>query len=137
MPVGERLRLPLAAWLGFFRGLGVEDFFWRAPGVGEVRQRAPPNPREARSQIENPARRTGVPAARTITKPKPEETAQWVPPAQATPAVIGGLHARSLNLFEAPPSPARGKPESLEEIRADLGDCQRCRLAAGRKMTFF
>ena len=137
MPVDERLRQQLAAWVEFYRELGIEDFYRRPPGVGEVRQPAPSNPREARSQIEKPARHTEVAAAPAITKPKPEKTAQSVPPAHATPAVIGGLHARSLNLFEAPPSPARGKPESLEEIRADLGDCQRCRLAAGRKTIVF
>jgi DNA polymerase len=40
-----------------------------------------------------------------------------------------------LSLFEAPP-PVRGL-ETLEQIREDLGDCHRCRLAAGRKTIVF
>jgi len=39
-------------------------------------------------------------------------------------------------LFEAPP-PARRERETLEQIRGDLGDCHRCRLAAGRKTIVF
>jgi DNA polymerase len=40
-----------------------------------------------------------------------------------------------LSLFEAPP-PERG-PETLEQIRQDLGDCHRCKLAAARKHIVF
>jgi DNA polymerase len=41
-----------------------------------------------------------------------------------------------LSLFETPP-PKAAEPETLEEIRADLGDCQRCKLAGGRKTIVF
>ncbi len=57
-----------------------------------------------------------------------------MPPALRAPSTAGPP-ARSLSLFETPP-PARG-PETLEEIRDDLGDCHRCRLAAGRKTIVF
>lgn len=43
---------------------------------------------------------------------------------------------QALHLFEAPPSLPR-KDETLEQIRADLGDCRRCRLASGRKTIVF
>jgi DNA polymerase len=53
-------------------------------------------------------------------------------PRSLTPAVP----ARSLNLFEAE-APRRSDRETLEEIRTDLGDCQRCKLASGRKTIVF
>jgi DNA polymerase len=40
--------------------------------------------------------------------------------------------APSFNLFEAAPAPRSG-PETLEQIRQDLGDCRRCKLAPTRK----
>jgi len=55
--------------------------------------------------------------------------------ASARPPAPSALPSRSLSLFEAPP-PVRG-PETLEQIREDLGDCHRCRLAAGRKTIVF
>jgi DNA polymerase len=39
-------------------------------------------------------------------------------------------------LFEAPPAPRSG-PETLAQIRDDLGDCHRCKLAGGRKTIVF
>jgi DNA polymerase len=41
-----------------------------------------------------------------------------------------------MSLFETPPLKASG-PETLEQIRADLGDCQRCKLAGGRRNIVF
>jgi uracil-DNA glycosylase family 4 len=41
---------------------------------------------------------------------------------------------RSPSLFEPPPS---SSGESLESIRADLGDCQRCKLCSGRTNIVF
>jgi DNA polymerase len=38
----------------------------------------------------------------------------------------------TLSLFESAPAPRSG-PETLEQIRADLGDCRRCKLAPTRK----
>ena len=55
--------------------------------------------------------------------------------ASPRPPVPRSLPPRSLSLFEAPP-PVRGS-ETLEQIREDLGDCHRCRLAAGRKTIVF
>ncbi len=65
-----------------------------------------------------------------ISKPTP-------PLAAAKPAVAATppMAVRSMSLFEAP-APRRER-ETLEEIRADLGDCHRCRLAEGRKTIVF
>jgi DNA polymerase len=41
-----------------------------------------------------------------------------------------------LGLFETPPPKPSG-PETLEQIRADLGDCHRCKLAGGRHTIVF
>lgn len=41
------------------------------------------------------------------------------------------MPAATLSLFEE--APARVKGETLEDIRAELGDCQRCKLAPHRK----
>jgi uracil-DNA glycosylase family 4 len=43
------------------------------------------------------------------------------------------IPAASRSLFDAPAA----KAETLEEIRADLGDCQRCKLASRRKTIVF
>jgi DNA polymerase len=44
--------------------------------------------------------------------------------------------APSLSLFETPPPKPSG-PETLGQIRADLGDCHRCKLARGRHNIVF
>jgi DNA polymerase len=44
---------------------------------------------------------------------------------------------RSLAAVAAWGNPSAGRGETLAEIRADLGDCRRCRLAAGRRHIVF
>ncbi|MGH9452891.1 MAG: uracil-DNA glycosylase, partial [Terriglobia bacterium] len=45
---------------------------------------------------------------------------------------------RSMSLFEAEaPAPSPVERETLDQIRADLGDCHRCKLANGRKHIVF
>ncbi len=119
----DRLRQQLAAWLEFYRDLGIEDFYLSSP-------------RSARR-----TRQSNVPFQPSIPKtsepsraPAPLEAKRsLVPPA---PPAIPGPPARSLSLFEAPP-PVRRERETLEQIHEDLGDCHRCRLAAGRKTIVF
>ena len=43
----------------------------------------------------------------------------------------------TLQRWAAPQAPTENGPESLEEIRRHLGDCQRCRLAGGRTHIVF
>ncbi len=48
------------------------------------------------------------------------------------------MPSQKLSLFEAAtPAPARRERETLEQIRGDLGDCHRCKLAGGRKTIVF
>ncbi len=124
----NRLRQQLADWLDFYRDLGIQDLYHREgcevmPKIQASAQR--------RSQ-------TGSPAP-TAAKPR---AASSIAPAGATPKSAAprmpapGPAAQSLGLFDAPAAP-RKERETLEEIRADLGDCHRCRLAGGRKTIVF
>jgi len=161
----DRLQRELAAWLEFYRELGFEDFYRRAPVAAEpgtpanARPHATvplaagaPTPPEALPVVATlPGRRpspTPPMGAVPGRQPAGEATARpgglsvhapaGPPPssvASARPAAPSGLPPRSLSLFEAPP-PVRGS-ETLEQIREDLGDCHRCRLAAGRKTIVF
>jgi uracil-DNA glycosylase len=134
----DRLREELSAWLEFYRELGIEDFYRREPssvelaaGLAPARPGpapAVPGPRQVPSPIE-PPRVTATPPP-----PKPSEPRPAAPPAPS-PAVIRPP-VPSLSLFEAPPAPRSG-PETLAQIRDDLGDCHRCKLAGGRKTIVF
>jgi len=119
----DRLKSELAAWLDFYRDLGIEEFYRRAPGA-RVENR--------KSNIENgPGPETAVTAIESsIPAPEPR-----IPNPESR--VLIPVPAVALNLFEAPPPPPRRERETLEEIRGDLGDCQRCKLAGGRKTIVF
>ena len=118
----DRLREQLAAWLEFYRDLGIEDFYRREPGS---------SPETRNSKLE-----TGQdlqPPAAAVTSPAAPEPRVLSPESRAVNLSPPPL---SLSLFEAPPPPRR-EPETLEQVRADLGDCRRCRLAGGRKTIVF
>ena len=110
----ERLRQELAAWLEFYRELGIEDFYRRPP--------VPKIETENSKLVPEPSTGSRLPAPDSPL-PSLEPRAPALPP-------------QALNLFEAP-QPARRERETLEQIRGDLGDCQRCRLASGRKTIVF
>ena len=114
----KRLQDDVAAWLEFYRELGIDAFYPRPPGS------AP-----AVSEIRNPKLETRPAESQPLTPAGPV-------PAPGSERQAAGLPPQALNLFEAPP-PARRERESLEQIREDLGDCHRCRLAAGRKTIVF
>jgi DNA polymerase len=121
----EKLRKQLAERLEFYRDLGFEEFYRREP--------APASPPRAEPAL-----------ARSLAKPSHQEPAGPSRPAPAevpTPVTTpvrapAGPPAQALSLFEAPPAPRR-EHETLGDIRADLGDCHRCRLADGRKTIVF
>lgn len=102
-------------WVEFFRELGIEDFYRRSLPVA-----AAPRP------LSN--------AAQEITAETPRQPLTPLAPRMASPSAA----TQPLSLFEAPPDPAPPKKqETLEEIRADLGDCQRCKLWKTRKHIVF
>ncbi len=134
------IRQELADWLEFYRELGIEEFYRRAPG----------------SVAPLPAAHDGTPVVahghaplpEAATKPASPETKPVVSPTSPLPFPRAGASqtvvvaapirppAPSLSLFETPPPKPSG-PETLEQIRADLGDCHRCKLAGGRHTIVF
>jgi DNA polymerase len=137
----ERLRQELANWLEFYRELGIEEYYRRAPGS------AAPLPATRDGRLAEPAL-SGVATPVPATKPALTESKPVVSPTAPLPSPPAGtsqtvvvaapirLPAPSLSLFETPPPKPSG-PETLEQIRANLGDCQRCKLAGGRHTIVF
>jgi DNA polymerase len=136
------IRLELANWLDFYRELGIEEFYRSVPGSVIPL----PAPRDI-TPVGAVAAATHAPLPQLPTKPPLTETepvvsaAASVPPPRAgasQPAVVAPPirpPKPPLSLFETPPKAAG--PETLDEIRADLGDCQRCKLAGGRRNIVF
>ncbi len=145
----QRARRDVAAWLAFYRDLGIEEFYHRPAASRNLKTETGDSPLrtggsrvesqgprietgdsnlEAREPISPPGRGVSGEASRTqvtgTVPASPPSLIKVAPPVQA------------LHLFEAPPSLPR-KDETLEQIRADLGDCRRCRLASGRKTIVF
>ena len=124
----ERLRQNLSNWLEFYRELGIEEFYRRDPGALADARSVPPL--AAPAAVSQPAVPTPLPAVPAVPPP-------WVgvSPGPAAAAPIRPPVA-SFSLFETP-APKPSGPETLEQIRADLGDCRRCKLAGGRKNIVF
>ncbi len=146
----EKLGQELAAWLEFYRELGIEDFYQRAPdvsvaqaGAGSGRPTASVVPREGVGQpVSADVPPSGAPQ-REVSSPESEPTiptqsiaAVPSPASAATRPSTIQPPAPTLNLFEAP-APQRSGPETLEQVREDLGDCHRCKLAGTRKTIVF
>jgi uracil-DNA glycosylase family 4 len=114
--IPNRLQDEIAAWLEFYQELGIDEFLIEA--------------REAVSPMQGDAALPRPPDLRPLNA-----DSQPLAP-NSRPLTPGSASARSLNLFEAE-TPRRPERETLDEIRADLGDCQRCKLAGGRKTIVF
>src|ERR1700675_4339998 len=75
--------------------------------------------------------RTAPPARPSVTSPAPPS----LPPAAAVPPpVTAKAAAATSDLFAAP---GVRRAATLEELRTELGDCQRCKLAKGRTNIVF
>jgi uracil-DNA glycosylase family 4 len=135
----EQQRRKVAAMLEFYEELGIEEFY-----IGRT---------EAAKSTRVPERTSqGGPVTQTIStqkepeaRPQPSKVEFGKPPApRYDPAVppettaAPGPVAQSMSLFESPaPASAPRENETLEQIREDLGDCHRCRLATGRHTIVF
>ncbi len=134
------IRQELADWLEFYRELGIEEFYRRAPGsVAPLPAAHDGTPVVAHGHA--PLPEAAVKPASPETKPVVSPTAPLpLPRAGASQTVVVAAPIRppapSLSLFETPPPKPSG-PETLEQIRADLGDCHRCKLAGGRHTIVF
>ena len=127
----DATRKELTAWLEFYQELGIEGFYRRKPGEVET----PPSRAAAR-----PAQPAAV--AEAPARPRPAAPNSYAPAAQPSgvtrnePSRSSLPPAPSFSLFEAAPAPRSG-PETLEQVRQDLGDCRRCKLAPTRKTIVF
>jgi len=125
-------RKELTAWLEFYQELGIEGFYRRKPApMGTT-----PSLEAAR-----PAQPAAAPPPKPVPSPVPTRAATApAPPKPAAPPaplpVVIRPPAPSFSLFEAAPAPRSG-PETLEQVRQDLGDCRRCKLAPTRKTIVF
>ncbi|MGH9449043.1 MAG: uracil-DNA glycosylase [Terriglobia bacterium] len=113
----------IADWLQFFRDLGYEDLYRRPLAAAAV----PEETTQTQEWRDHPSH--SAPAApRTQTMSKPASDLRPLKSPVVPPQPPG--------LFD-PPAPAVSKDETLDEIRADLGDCQRCKLAKTRHSIVF
>jgi DNA polymerase len=143
----DQLKQELTNWLQFYRELGIEEFYRREPGTAVETGPIPPPaaPSAAARNDTSVKTHAGSPAPRAATQLAAPEPAPAVPAASpprvgVPPTVPAAAPIRppvaSFSLFETP-APKRTGPETLEEIRSDLGDCRRCKLAGGRKTIVF
>jgi DNA polymerase len=103
----DETRSKLEAWLHYYEALGIRSFYGeRAPGAAASSAAAPP----------------AVPAKPDFTAEaqRPQSTAAVPPPAAPALPVLSAP-----SLFDAV---ERVEGDTLERIRADIGDCTRCRL---------
>ena len=134
----EKLRREITNWLDFYRELGIEEFYRRDPGARANGGPAPP------PAVPLAAARDDMPLTTPVGAPPPRAPTIAAAPAPlpiapaAPPPVAAPIRppVASFSLFETP-APKPAGPETLQQIRADLGNCQRCKLAGGRKNIVF
>jgi uracil-DNA glycosylase family 4 len=142
---------PIAAWVEYFRDLGVHDFYrwgeWPATPVhvGAAEHRAAPgvaadpeHDAAVGANVEMPTGRAGVEAARADLAPEagPEVAATIDVPIEAALGRVATSASGLVPLDQiAPPPgariPAGDRASALAAIQAEIGDCTRCPLAYG------
>jgi len=139
----DKLREDIAAWLEFYRDLGIEDFYRRERATPVEIWNSNLRTRPAAERHDIAAMPPATPDARLPTpelrppSSEPRVTAPQSPTPGAQPRLATiAPPPLELSLFDAPPPPPKER-ETLEEIRQDLGDCQRCKLAPTRKTIVF
>lgn len=145
-PIDDRLRQEITAWLEFYRELGIESFYLRPPGAGVEIGNSKFETRKSKIEHQDSAVNVDASSAALSTTANagfPTAGSESRSPSSElgtpnSPSRFVISPAQALNLFETPSEPAaRRERETLEQIREDLGDCQRCKLAAGRKHIVF
>ena len=113
-------RQELRRWLEFYRDLGI-DTLW----LPETAARLEPQAQQMQPAPAAAAPGAGAPpaAAPPTMAPRRED---------AKPAARAAAPPQLVPLFDAGP-----EGDSLERIRADIGDCRRCRLCEGRTHIVF
>ena len=131
----DSTRKELTAWLEFYQELGIEGFYRRetvAVGAPPSPASAQPSEPAAAPPKQAPPREPTTGVATSAPRPAALKPATFPTP----PTMVVRPPAASFNLFEAAPAPRSG-PETLEQIRQDLGECRRCKLAPTRKTIVF
>jgi DNA polymerase len=118
-------REELKAWLEFYEELGLGGFYNRKPESLDV-------PTAAQEAV-----RLAVAAAepRLIRPAEPRPVS--IPFAAVAQRGAMPQPISSAGLFDAPGAPKASGSETLEQIRKDLGDCKRCKLAPTRNKIVF
>ena len=121
--ISDPLHDEIAARLDFYRELGIEEFFIErrpesSPTVAASAETLPFAAEPASTPTVAPISSAGNSTEGALATPRPPTA------------------ARSLHLFQAE-GPRPRERETLNEIQRDLGDCQRCKLAGGRKHIVF
>lgn len=138
----EQQRKKVAETLEFYRELGIEEFYLQRsnPANVPVKPKARPSGGEAEIKTVR-ASKDPNPPLRSPQRPvfgQSPSSAYNPATVPVEPAAPAGPVPQSMSLFESPsPATAPKANETLEQIREDLGDCRRCRLAAGRKTIVF
>jgi uracil-DNA glycosylase len=136
--IPERLQEEIAAWLEYYQDLGIDEFLLESR-QGQSFDLLPARSSTGAATAEPPETQPEALTQTVADGVFPSTTAPTATPTVEIPAVASvrpPTAARSLNLFETE-APRRPDRETMEEIRTDLGDCQRCKLAGGRKHIVF
>jgi uracil-DNA glycosylase len=124
-PLDPRLRRALAERIRYYREMGIFDFYRRS----DFNQSEVPAMAETAASADS--------AAVSVSSQSAPEQREQMTPRTRVPAVVPVVEE---DMF-APPKPEAAAPDparALEIIRADLGDCTRCRLhKQGRKQIVF
>ncbi len=137
----EQLRRKVAGMLRFYEELGIDEFYVRRSERASVATESQRRPSDSNAKIDAlPVRRDAdsgplPPRIEFGRIPAPLRSNDVAPP---TTAAQAGPIPQSMSLFESSSQamPVR-ENETLEQIREDLGDCHRCRLAGGRHTIVF
>ncbi len=106
----------LAAWLRFYRDLGIEDVYWS----GETAKTKP------------------TPAPAVVAEAPQHKAALEPEPAPAPTRPAAAPQPETMSTKPQPAAAERDPLPILESIRADIGDdCSRCRLHEGRNKIVF
>lgn len=131
--MNEQALAKLEAWLRYYDGLGLGGFYRAGEAAPAIPAETAPSRTAQRGRPAAPAAGTDRPAAAPLAAPAQRRAA----PRHSATASAGGQSlpvVASATLFAAT---ERVEGDSLERIRADIGDCTRCKLHQGRHNIVF
>ncbi len=111
-PFSEEQRTQLAAWVGYYRDLGIYDFYRRPGEVGDT------SAAYVTEKVTNSSAEQELPPRKLRLPPEPELAALPETVVHITP-------------------PSGSNADILYSIREDLGDCTRCPLSETRNKIVF